>query len=75
MLEERVRRCSIWFRYRIRAGNNEEQLTPAFAKYVTGELRSSGATEEEVRNYEYADPSFMAVSAAVRYWQKLIPTK
>ena len=72
-LEERVRRWAIWFRDRIRAGENEEQLTPAFAEYVTEELREAGATEEEMRDYEYADPSFMAVGAAVRYWHKHHP--
>jgi len=73
VLEERVRRWSIWFRDRIRVGDNEEQLTPAFAEYVAEELRANGATEEEVRDYEYADPSFMAVGAAMRYWQKHHP--
>jgi glyoxylase-like metal-dependent hydrolase (beta-lactamase superfamily II) len=73
LLEERVRRWSIWFRDRIRAGDDEQQLRSAFAKYVAVELREGGATEEEMRDYEYADPSFMAVSAAVRYWQKHHP--
>jgi len=72
-LEERVRRWSIWFRDRIRAGDDEQQLRSAFAEYVAVELRGAGATEEEMRDYEYADPSFMAVGAAVRYWQKYHP--
>jgi glyoxylase-like metal-dependent hydrolase (beta-lactamase superfamily II) len=72
-LEQRVQRWAIWFRDRIRAGENEEQLIPAFAEYVVEELREAGATEEEMRDYESADPSFMAVSAAVRYWQKHHP--
>lgn len=74
-LDERIRRWTIWFRDRIRAGDNEERLIPAFAQFVAGELREAGATEEEVRNYEYADPSFMAVGAALRYWQKYHPEK
>jgi glyoxylase-like metal-dependent hydrolase (beta-lactamase superfamily II) len=72
-LEQRVQRWAIWFRDRIRAGENEEQLIPAFAEYVAEELREAGATEEEMRDYECADPSFMAVGAAVRYWQKHHP--
>jgi glyoxylase-like metal-dependent hydrolase (beta-lactamase superfamily II) len=72
-LEERIRRWAIWFRDRIRAGHDERQLAPAFAEYVAGELREGGATEEEVRDYEYADPSFMALGAAMRYWQKHHP--
>jgi glyoxylase-like metal-dependent hydrolase (beta-lactamase superfamily II) len=72
-LEERVRRWSIWFRDRMRAGDDEEKLKREFAEFVLGELRSGGATEEETRDYEQADPSFMAVSAALRYWRKHHP--
>jgi glyoxylase-like metal-dependent hydrolase (beta-lactamase superfamily II) len=69
-LEERVRGWSIWFRDRLRAGEDEPQLKPAFAEFVTDELRNAGATAEELIDYEQADPSFMAVSAALRYWRK-----
>jgi glyoxylase-like metal-dependent hydrolase (beta-lactamase superfamily II) len=72
-LEERVRRWSTWFRDRMRAGEDEGQMVPAFAEYEANDLRAGGATEEEARGYETADPSFMAVSAAVRYWQKHHP--
>ena len=72
-LEERVRRWAIWFRDRLRAGHDEQQLISAFAKYVADELREEGATKEEMRDYECADPSFMAVGAAMRYWQKRHP--
>jgi glyoxylase-like metal-dependent hydrolase (beta-lactamase superfamily II) len=72
-LEERVRRWSLWFRDRIRAGDDEHKMTPAFAQYVADELRGAGATEAEVIDYEHADPSFMAVSAAMRYWRKHHP--
>jgi hypothetical protein len=48
-------------------------MIPAFAEEVAAELRTSGATESEVANYEQADPSFMAVSAAIRYWRKHHP--
>lgn len=72
-LEERVRRWSIWFRDRLRAGDDEQTLTPAFAEYVAHELRNADATESELVDYEQADPSFMAVSAAIRYWRKHHP--
>ena len=72
-LDERIRRWAVWFRDRIRAGDAEEQLIPAFAASVAEELRQAGTTEEEMRDYECADPSFMAVGAAVRYWQKYHP--
>ena len=72
-LEERVVRWSIWFRDRIRANDDEPTMTPAFAEHVARELRTLGATQSEVADYEHADPSFMAVSAAIRYWRKHHP--
>ena len=72
-LEERIDRWANWFRDRIRAGQDEAQLTPAFAKQVVEELRAHGASEDEIHSYEAADPSFMAVTAAVRYWRKHHP--
>jgi len=72
-LAECVRRWASWFRDRIRSGQSKEQLISAFAEYVAEELRAAGATDTEVRDYECADPSFMAVSGALRYWQKYHP--
>ena len=72
-LEERLVRWSDWFRDRLRAGGTEAQMTPAFASYVTEELQTGGAAASELLDYEQADPSFMAVTAAVRYWRKHHP--
>lgn len=72
-LAERIRHWADWFRDRMRAGQNEAQLTPAFAEQVVQELRAEGATDDEVHAYEAADPSFMAVTAATRYWRKHHP--
>ena len=69
-LEERVRRWSAWFRDRIRAGDDEPQLIQPFADYEAADLLAGGADDEIVRDYETADPSFMAVTAALRYWRK-----
>ncbi|MDQ2658908.1 MAG: MBL fold metallo-hydrolase [Verrucomicrobiota bacterium] len=72
-LEERVRRWSSWFRDELRAGRAEPQLVPDFARYEAEDLQAGGATAEQVRDYEAADPSYMAVSAALRYWRKFHP--
>lgn len=72
-LEERVHRWSGWFRDQLRLGQDEAQLIPAFAQYEADDLRAGGATGEQVRDYETADPSFMAVTAALRYWRKFHP--
>jgi glyoxylase-like metal-dependent hydrolase (beta-lactamase superfamily II) len=72
-LDQWVVRWAGWFRDRLRAGDDEETLRPAFANYVTAELRKADAIEAELADYEQADPSFMAVSAAIRYWRKRHP--
>ena len=51
-------------------GDNEQQLAKAFAEYEMNDLRAGGVSEAEALNYEAADPSYMAVPAAIRYWSK-----
>jgi glyoxylase-like metal-dependent hydrolase (beta-lactamase superfamily II) len=76
-LDERVLRWSNWFRDRIRAGAAEDELIPQFAKYEHDELVPPLATAAQrdslITDYETADPSYMAVSAAIRYWKKYHP--
>ncbi|MBV9009801.1 MAG: MBL fold metallo-hydrolase [Verrucomicrobia bacterium] len=72
-LDERVARWSEWFRDQLRAGADEASLRGGFAELEQGELRGSGASEAEVLAYEQADPSYMAVAAAERYWRKYHP--
>jgi len=72
-LENNVRVWSTWFRQRMRAGDDEPQLIPAFAKYEAAVLRAGGADDELIIDYETADPSYMAVTAALRYWRKYCP--
>jgi glyoxylase-like metal-dependent hydrolase (beta-lactamase superfamily II) len=72
-LARRIRHWADWFRDRIRVGQEEHELTGAFADYVADELRGEGATDDEIRAYEGADPSFMAVTGAMRYWRKYHP--
>lgn len=69
-LDERVARWSEWFRERIRAGDDEPKLRPTFTELEHSELRKRGATQDDVDGYEAADPSYMAVGAAIRYWKK-----
>ncbi len=73
ILEEHVRRWAEWFGDRMRQGQDETQLVPAFADYEAAELQAGGATDDEIRGYEAADPSAMAVTAALRYWRKYHP--
>ena len=72
-LQERVRRYANWFRDHMRAGKSDEHLIPAFAEFEAQDLRAGGASADEVIDYESADPSYMAVTAATRYWRKNYP--
>jgi glyoxylase-like metal-dependent hydrolase (beta-lactamase superfamily II) len=72
-LEERIVRWSLWFGDQMRAGADESALKTAFADMIAADLRAAGATESELADYEHADPSFMAVPAALRYWRKRHP--
>src|SRR5438045_4105947 len=51
-VEERVCRWSEWFRAKIRAGADEEQLRREFAALEHGDLRAWGASEDDVQGYE-----------------------
>ncbi|MGH8100345.1 MAG: MBL fold metallo-hydrolase [Chthoniobacterales bacterium] len=72
-LDERVKRWAEWFRKKIHAGDDESKLRSTFAELEHAELRAGGASESEVEGYEGADPSYMAVSASLRYWKKYHP--
>ncbi|HEY1583541.1 MAG TPA: MBL fold metallo-hydrolase [Chthoniobacterales bacterium] len=72
-LTERVRRWADWFRDELRQGRAQTELVPDFAAYEARDIIESGAAPERVSDYERADPSFMAVTASIRYWQKYHP--
>jgi glyoxylase-like metal-dependent hydrolase (beta-lactamase superfamily II) len=78
LLDERVARWSEWFREKIRSGTSEQELRTQFAALEHSEIesaRSSLVTRHTslVTLYEAADPSYMAVGAATRYWKKYNP--
>jgi glyoxylase-like metal-dependent hydrolase (beta-lactamase superfamily II) len=73
LLDERVARWGEWFRARIRDGDNESALRSMFTELEHAELRKGGASQNEIDGYEAADPSYMAVGAAIRYWNKFHP--
>lgn len=72
-LAERVERWANWFRDELRKGRGEAELVPEFADYEAKDILSFGAAEERLADYEQADPSFMAVTASIRYWRKHHP--
>jgi glyoxylase-like metal-dependent hydrolase (beta-lactamase superfamily II) len=72
-LAERVQRWANWFRDRFRLGCPESELVPEFASYEAKDILEAGAPNERLADYEQADPSYMAVTAAARYWHKFHP--
>lgn len=70
LMEGKVQQWAKWFRDQMQAGGDSDELVPAFAEYESADLQKGGATKEEVVSYEAADPSHMAVTAALRYWRK-----
>lgn len=72
-LDERLARWAEWFRDRLRRKASEADLVNAFRELEHGELRDGGAGADEIAGYEAADPSYMAVPAAIRYWNKFHP--
>jgi glyoxylase-like metal-dependent hydrolase (beta-lactamase superfamily II) len=73
LVDERVARWAEWFRERIRAGDDESKLRSTFTELEHADLRAGGATQNDIDGYEAADPSYMAVGAAIRYWKKYHP--
>ncbi|MFL6583397.1 MAG: MBL fold metallo-hydrolase [Chthoniobacterales bacterium] len=73
VLDNRVVRWAQWFRDRIRSADDEAELIRNFAELEATELQASGADAALVLDYETADPSHMAVPAALRYWRKYHP--
>ena len=51
-------------------GRTAEEITPEFTAFVERQLRSHGASDELVRQYEAANPSWMSVAGLMRYWKK-----
>jgi len=73
LLDERVAKWSEWFRERIRIGANEDRLRSDFAAIEHSEIEAALPGSDLVTLYEAADPSYMAVGAATRYWKKYHP--
>lgn len=73
VLATRVERWANWFRDQLRDGQSESELVTMFADYEAQDLLAAGAPHERLADYEHADPSFMAVTAATRYWRKFHP--
>lgn len=59
-----------WVREKMEAEASTETITPDFVAYVKNQLRAQEASEELIKQYEAANPSWMSVAGLVRYWKK-----
>ncbi len=59
-----------WIRAKVEAGQSAEETVPQFMDYVANQLRAQGASEDQVKQYEAANPSWMSVAGLMRYWKK-----
>jgi glyoxylase-like metal-dependent hydrolase (beta-lactamase superfamily II) len=70
-LEERLQDRADWIKPYFDQQADPEEITPEFEKYVREELRENGITDEEqLQQYENANPSWMSVAGLLRYWKK-----
>ncbi len=72
-LEANLVEWAEWIRQKLKAGLTREEMVGAFEAYVAATLRAAGLSEEEVQEYEFADPAWMSVDGLVRYWNKHHP--
>ncbi len=72
-LEAKLLEWADWIKVRLKQGQSREQMVAEFEAYVAGTLRAAGLSEEEVQEYEFADPAWMSVDGLVRYWTKHHP--
>jgi len=61
-----------WMKPHAIANTPLEEVTPKFQAYVAEQLKTFGITEEGVKQYETANPSWMSVAGLIRYWKKTI---
>ncbi len=72
-LEAKLLEWADWIKVRLKQGQSREQMVAEFESYVAATLRTAGLSEEEVQEYEFADPAWMSVDGLVRYWTKHHP--
>lgn len=52
------------------AGKKPQEVIPEFQAYVRKQILDHGMSEEEVGQYEAANPAWMSVAGLMRYWHK-----
>lgn len=70
-LERRLLERATWMKPYFDAQKSAAEVTPLFQEYVREELAVNGITnEDQLQQYENANPSWMSVAGLLRYWSK-----
>jgi glyoxylase-like metal-dependent hydrolase (beta-lactamase superfamily II) len=69
-LKNVLKEWALWMKPHFDSGADPEAVTPAFQKYVAGQLRSHGIGGEDLARYESANPAWMSVAGLLRFWRK-----
>lgn len=48
---------------------DQKEVTHKFMAYTQQQLESGGLSPEDIKRYEYANPSWMSVAGLLRYWK------
>ena len=59
-----------WMKPHFENGTDQKEIVPQFMTYTKQQLLSQGLTEDEIKQYEAANPSWMSVAGLMRYWKK-----
>lgn len=70
-LEKRLLDRANWMRPYFEAQQSPQAITPLFQAKVREEfIENGGISEEQIQQYESANPSWMSVAGLLRYWHK-----
>lgn len=58
-----------WMKPHYDKGTPASEIIPEFIAYTDQQLLENGASEEDVKRYARANPSWMSVSGLLRYWK------
>lgn len=58
-----------WMKPYFEQATPAEEIIPLFIQYTDQQLLKNGASEEDVKRYARANPSWMSVNGLLRYWK------
>ncbi|WP_109832374.1 MBL fold metallo-hydrolase [Reichenbachiella versicolor] len=73
-LEEILSDWSDFVKVKWEGGMTNEAIVPLFINYTNDQLKAKGLSQNEIDQYQAANPSWMSVAGLVRYWTKKMNT-